>query len=575
MTKSFRAGVGIQGLALLTMFVAALSCFGQGSIGVSVPQVTQIKEPGFQMGVQESQGTFITTDVTGDPVINPFVQRTDPFASVGFHAREYAHAGNTSATFGTGLNMRPLFGFSGGLGRFRGGPPASEIFQAGPFFLRVHDVEAALLVSDNVNFTSKDAQWGAIAQLKMRLSAILQISPAWRLTVSGSIIYLPFVNEFGVEGFGLGDALGFIAEERFRPVTHMQLAYNSHWADWNVQFVDDFSVNYFNMSGEFDGFVRGFEQPGGIHAQDEAGRYVFANGTTIPNQSVDQRQRDGLDIRTFLSLQNTVAGTASRMLPTETRLTFGANHSDVWFHSGWDAGTNGLGLSNYSVDRVFAVLRNERESMRFKPYAFYDAYRYNYDPNWTHQAGGGIDGPVTDYTFFRGEAGYSWSDASLGSTEFYTLKLINHLTPLTRQEISYSRVITEPVREILDTYRYAISQVLGKDLFGRMYVQRSVFMPDQAGVFESVEDRGAARIIYRPVEGHTLVLGGSYAENRFANPSRDRETTWEARAEFRYQYSRTLLLTFLYRYQNIDTKRALSETDTAENLWLLTARRRF
>jgi hypothetical protein len=77
------------------------------------------------------------------------------------------------------------------------------------------------------------------------------------------------------------------------------------------------------------------------------------------------------------------------------------------------------------------------------------------------------------------------------------------------------------------------------------------------------------------VKKHTLLLGGAYAENRFADPGRDRETTWEARAEIRYQYSPTFLVSFLYRYANIDTKRGQSETDTAENLFLLTARRFF
>ncbi|MDB6058183.1 MAG: hypothetical protein JWO95_2027 [Verrucomicrobiales bacterium] len=540
-----------------------------------MPQVVPVAEPGFQMGVQETDGTFISSDVTGDPVINPYTRRNDAFSTVSFRGREHAHVGDsTSISAGTGISLRPLFGISGDTRRFRRGAPTNEILQAGPFFIRVQDVEAALLVSDNVNFTPHNAKWGAIAELKVRIAAILQISPMWRLSVSGSLIYLPFSNEFGVEGFGIGDALGVLAEERLRPVTHMQLAYNSRWADWDVQLVDDFTVQYLNVSAEFDGAVRGVEQPEGIHAQDEAGRYVFANGTTIPNQNIRDRQRDFLDIRTFLQLQNTVGATAGRLLPTETRLIFGANHSDVWFHSGWDAGTNGLGLKNYSVDRVFAMVRNERESMRFKPFAYYDAYRYNYDPEWTHQAGVGIDGPVTDNTFFRAEAGYTWG-ALVRDTEFYKVRLINIPTPLTRQELSFSRVVTEPVREIRDRYRYDIHQVLGKDLWGRMYLQRSIYYPNQAGVYGSVEDRAAARVIWQPTIGHTLVLGGSYAENRFDNLGRDRETTWEARAEIRYQYSPTLRLTLLYRYANIDTQRGNFETDTAENLWLFTARRFF
>ncbi|MGZ5545347.1 MAG: hypothetical protein ACXWIU_11780 [Limisphaerales bacterium] len=577
MLKPFRGGFGMWVFALVTLLVAALSCFGQvpAQHSGALPTVAQVKEPGFEMGVQESQGTFITSDVTGDPVINPYAQRHSAFSTVSFTGRDYAHVGeNTSASFGTGVNLRPLFGISGNDRRFRGGAPTNEVLQAGPFFLRVLDVEGALLVSDNVNFTARNAHWGAVAELKVRLAAILQISPAWRLAVSGTIIYLPFDNEFGVEGFGIGDAIGFIAGERLRPVTHMQLAYNNRLADWNVQVVDDFSVHYLSVGAEYDIFVHGAGQPEGIHAQDEAGRYVFGNGTTIPNANIDQRQRDFLDIRTFLELQNTVAGSASRLLPTETRLIFGANHTDAWFHSGWDAGTNGLGLSDYSVDRVYAMLRNERESMRFKPFAYYDAYRYNYDPEWTHQLGAGIVGPITDNTEFRAEGGYTWGPL-IKNTEFYRFVLMNTPTPLTRQELSYSRTITEPVREIRDRYRYAIHQVLGQQLWGRLYVQRSVYLPEQTGVYGSVEDRAAVRIIWKPVVGHTLILGSSYAEDRFANLGRDRQTIWDARAEIRYQYSPTLVLSFLYRYSNVNTRRGVSETEIGENLFLFTARRVF
>jgi hypothetical protein len=471
--------------------------------------------------------------------------------------------------------LRPLFGFTDAARRFNRPQPTNSLIQAGPLYVVAQDLTAALLVSDNVNFTPHNEQWGAIAELRLRLAGILQIAPTWRLIVSGSVIYLPFDNEFGLEGFGIGDVFGFVADETLHPVTHMQLAYDSRWADWNVQFVDDFSVSYLNIGGSFDFFERGLAQPEGLHAEDREGRYVFANGTTIPNADINGRQADRLDVRTYLELRNIVAGSASRVLPTETRMTFGANHSDVWFKGNIDTGTNGLGFSNYSVDRVFAELRNERESMRFKPFAFYDAYRYNYDPDWTHQAGGGISGPITDNLFFHASGGYTWSDALLRATEFYRLALISTPNAYTRQLLEYSRVLTEPVREIRDTYRYSIHEVLGPHLEGRLLLRRAVFQPNQPGVYESVEDRAAARIIYEPTRHHTLLIGGFFSENRFANPTRDRETTWEGRAELLYQLSATVKLSLLYRYLAIDTKRGSGSTEIDENLWVLSARKHF
>ena len=84
-----------------------------------------------------------------------------------------------------------------------------------------------------------------------------------------------------------------------------------------------------------------------------------------------------------------------------------------------------------------------------------------------------------------------------------------------------------------------------------------------------------SRIIWQPALRHTVVIGGSYAEDRFANPGRDRQTIWEARVELIYQYSPTLRFSALYRYANVNTRVGKNETDIGENLWLFTARRRF
>jgi hypothetical protein len=571
MTRPFRGGVSLRAIVAPLAFVlaGAVSCFAQNT-GAGPTSIAP-QNPGFTMGVQESDSTIFSEDSTGSTVINPNADRRQAFSTVSVRGREYAQAStSTSAEFDTGIKLRPLFGLNEGLKRLRGPAPPPNALQAGPFYLKFNELTGALLVSDNVNFVPNNAHWGAIAELRLRLTAILQISPGWRLAVSGNIIYLPFANKVGIEGLGIGDAVGFLAEESIRPLTHMQLAYNSEWADWTVQAADDFSVNYLSIGGDFDLAVRGVAQPENVHAEDAAGRYVFANGTTIPDQGLRQRQGDFLDVRTFLALKNTVAGSASRLVPTETRLTFGASHSDFWFQgSTTDNGTNGLGFSNYSVDRVYASLRNERESMRFKPFAYYDAYRYNYDTNWTHQAAGGVAGPVTENLFFHGEVGYTWSDASLSDTLFYHLRLVQTPGPYTKQYLSYSRVLTEPVREIRDTYRYGIFQVLGPDLLGRLSVERSVYQPGQAGVYSSVEDRAAARIIWEPSKRFNALIGAFYAESRFANPTRDRETMWEARAQVRYTLEPGLSLSLYYRYLNVDTRSRLLQTITAENLWIL------
>lgn len=560
--------------ALLTFLVVALSSFGQA--GAAMSPVVKSSNPGFTMGVQESDATLFNTDATGATTINPYVSRQNSFSRVQTQGREVTQIGQSTQVIGeTGLSLAPLFGASDGLWRFRRPVPTNAVFQAGPFFIQFHDITSALLVSDNVNLVPHNAEWGAIAEFRLRLSGILQITPTWRLSVSGAIIYLPFRNEFGVEGFGLGDALGVIGEGSGSPLTHMQLAYDSRWGKWNVQIVDDFRVRAVTINAGFNALANGSEQPEGIAAEDRAGRYVFGNGTTIPNENIDSRQHDFLDIRTFLELENLVGASFSRVLPTETRAIFGANHSDFWYQGNWGNGTNGIALANHSVDTVFASLINERESMRFKPYVFYDAYRYDYDPDWTHNLGAGFSGPITENMFVQATGGYTWSDTLLTDTWFYRFRLQQDPGPYTRQFWEYLRDVTEPVREIEDTYRYGIDQVLGPDLWGRFYMQRSVFQPNQLGVFESVEDRAATRVMWVPTPTHTYIIGGSYAENRFNNPTRDRETTWEARAEIRYRIRADIVLSLLYRYLNIDTEQLLQHRNTAENLWILSLRKYF
>src|SRR5438270_5184107 len=107
MRQPFRGGISLRVFALLTFLVAALSSFGQA------PPLS--KDPGFTLGVQESGSTMFNTDVTGATTINPYVAQGNgnAFSHVNVRGVENVQVGeNLSATGFTGLNIRPLFGFT-------------------------------------------------------------------------------------------------------------------------------------------------------------------------------------------------------------------------------------------------------------------------------------------------------------------------------------------------------------------------------------------------------------------------------------------------------------------------------
>lgn len=517
------------------------------------------------IGVNESRRVNTSAEPDPEGVGIPYSQvlrDTRPpyeklFSDIKLGARQETKVGSGGAKFdahffnGPGLNI-PLVS--------PGGAPRHSVLKIGRFYLDIRSISAAVLYSDNVNLTTTDARDGAIAIVRMGLIGIFQLTDNVRLSLAGTLIYLPFRNRIGIAGFGIDDAFADLADT---PLARAQLTYNLEVGRWDVQAFDYFEARHrrIGLETDFD-FFNGVAFP----EQDRAGRYVFGDGTVLPPARGGRFEGDGTINSSLIELRNIVGFSAGRVLPTVTHVELGANHTTYWYHGN-------TGLVPNSRDAVYAIAQSERENLRFKPYASYRADRYNYDPNWNHEVRGGIAGPVTGNIDVLGEGGYFWSDNRLRSTTIWRGRIRHTIGPFTYHQFEYFRTVTEPVRDLEESYRYQIRQILGPYLFGEAYALRSTFEPLDRTDAGSLEDRFGARLTSDLGLRTTARAGFAYSHIEIRNPAADHADAWRMRFELRYRHTEDLQWLLTYQYQTVTSSRSRGTYE--ENLVILSVTKYF
>jgi len=518
---------------------------------------------GVTIGVQESQRSVNSEpdpDSAGIPM-SKILRDTEPpyesaFQDIKLGSREQAKIGSGGTLFETHLFYGP--GFNIPLIRPGGRPEHAQI-KIGRFYLDVRFFSASVLLSDNVSLTNPRKS-GAIAIMRLGAIGIYQLTDSVRLSMAGTLIYLPFRNKLGIAGFGIDDAL---AEFEYTPLAQAQLAYNMEIARWDVQVYDEFQIAHRRIGLDEDyQLFNGI----GFNEEDRAGRYVFGDNTALPPAGGARRDLNGSLSASLIEMRNVFGFSAGRLLPTETRVEFGANHSDYWYQ-----GPHGFLPS--SRNAIYALAQSERENLRFQPFASYYADQYNYDPNWNHELRAGIAGPITENLDILGEAGYHWSDNLLRNTTVWRARLRHTLSPYTYHEFEYHRVVTEPVRDLEESYFYRLHQILGPYLYGEAYANRASFEPLERGRFSSVEDRVGVRLTANLGLHTTGRFGVTYSNIRLQNPTQDRLEAWQVRDELIYKYAPTVDFILTYQYQNVSSSRPMDSYH--ENFVLLTVTKYF
>ena len=448
-----------------------------------------------------------------------------------------ADASVQGSVFGPRLNL-PLIS--------RGIRPEEAEFKLGRFYLDLQALSTSFLYSDNVDLSETDRDSGFISIVRLTAAALFQVTDTVRLSVQGTLVWLPFKNKAGVAGFGIDDPW---TEFDTLPLFQSQLTLDHQIGGWDVEAIDEVRVRQRRFGYALDAFDG--EQ---FDEQDRAGRYSYRS----TSQSQDRNSRSGY----YIEGRNLVGASAGRLLPTETRLEFGGYHANYWYND-----TDETDLPN-SRDTVYAMLVSQRETMRFKPFIRYRAWHYDNSAGWSEEVRAGVQGPVTENLSLLADGGYYWRTDTDHTTYLARLGLRHTLNPITYHQLEYHRGVTEPDEEIADTVTYRLQHVFRDDLTGQFYASMSKYEDAETGGRTGTARDAALRFTYELAQSITLPLSGAYSDVSNDDPEDDDYHEWIARSELLYRHTATVQTRLIYQYRD-------RESDTPgqsywENLVVLT-----
>lgn len=528
----------------------------QGELDTRTRQREVHREPEFH-GVEELRLGLpggVVGDDRGPPywnIVRDFDLTVDPTTKVGASA----------ARFRSGLNLD----LSAGVPWIeRGGRPEDFMMKVGPLYLDIRDIEGTVLYSDNANWSEDDPVSDVGEVVTVGLGGILQLSEGLRLAAYGDFVYLPSQGRAGLDGFGITDRLELAADVELFSADFVSAGQIGRW---DVAFVEAFRVE--DVGDRYADFVEQLDmlEYQRFEETEVVGRYDLYSG---------RRGDDGEDDRSLetrftdreVVYQNTVAGMASRVLPTITRCNLRVYRHDYW----------------YSQDRVgredwrrgaSASLVSERETMRFRPYASYGVTEESDDRGWDHVARAGFFGPVTDYIDFRGDVGY-YLDRSEDRDQrdedqgrLWRLTLRHNPNRLTWHRVSYERFVGELDDELRRSLTYHLYRIFGPQVGSGFVAGRQWIEEGQVGTEGRARDFVGGRLIYiiNPKLAtrltYTVEHEWPYGDGSTAPDFREKIALFE----IRFRLTETLRLSLAYQNRQRDSE--VEGDSFTENLVLL------
>lgn len=396
-----------------------------------------------------------------------FEQQTAPldFRALNF---ELGSQSNRS-TFGTDIDNRlgPFLDLdSFGLPFFDTGMALDEAdFSLGPLGINFRRLTASVVFSDNMNFTHDNEEVGVIGVANVAFNVIFQPLDNFHLMLRGDLVALPFEKKIGINGLGIQDpvnaALGLTGGTR--NLTQMQLYYNIEAGDWDIEFMEDFGVQF----GSGSAFLSNFEVDGILYAWDPlvfeeidtTGRYNFSSeGTSKGDRASDfdfRNNTTGNYEDPNIISTNTLGNTIGYTLPLETDFKLSTYRQDRWFTR------NGQTSQDTTIGgRV--LLASNRKNLRFKPFTI---FRYTVEPRTSTGWNLGLQSQLTDN--MNAITSYGQTD----DNDTWRIALRHQFNSTTIHSASYRREMF--LFDIREAWDYRISKVLGFKLTGDLILQGS------------------------------------------------------------------------------------------------------
>jgi hypothetical protein len=501
--------------------------YGSGGYGTGTSGLRTIPRGGFQpdtVGVRQSTLFRNTRLPSGSPVTLP-----EPEPSV----RTESVRGSIDLNLPSVHMGLPFLD--------RGFEPQDADLKLGPLFFKLRAVQAAVLHSDNIDLEPDDEkESGTIAMASLTLSVVAQFTESLRLATTGSIIYFPIEGEVGIAGLRWGSLydLGLFAG----PSTRAQLVWETKIGDWPVYIVDEFTVGVGTYSDDIRGDVALFDGAY-FDAESRAGRYVFRPRNNGRNPDRDQdfdRRRNDFDEDTVV-YSNRISVETERLLPGPVRLRAGVYREDLWYNQG------NRGLPDLR-EGAFVSLASQRENLRFKPFANYEAFRSDSEDPFHHIFRAGIAGPITEHMYLFAEGGF-WFREDEESGVLWRVGIDHAVGPYTHQSLVYARTFDDFHEEIWEGVGYTLRQILGPRLYASAFVYKlrieDAFNDhtNDDEDFERNELRSGVRLTLAAGPKTTVRLTGLYS-----NFDIDNTEALIGRLEIGYRFTESVLGRFMYQY---------------------------
>jgi len=502
---------------------------------------------GFEATAAVASGELKTSQVIADPGA-PY---TNLFQNFGVGLSGQPKVGG----FHTHFNVGPVaLGNFAGIPIKRGSRPEGAEVKIGNFYLDLLYLSGSLLYSDNVNLTETNRKGGVGGAITLGVTGLYQLNEGLQVSVSGAFIYLPFENKFGISGFGIVDPFAQFALDS-QSLFSAGASYDTLIGGWQMSLYDDFRIinrTLYSLGDQADlDFYDG-------ETFDEQSSFRKQRIYTAPTSGGRVNRRTTQSASSFdiseLTYINTAGVTLSRVLPPEIDTRLGYYHQNFWY-SGSQQSLTGGALPSY-YDTFFLRAESIRENLRFKPYVFYNARTSDLQRGWDQYVGGGLRGPVTDYINFDGNVGYVFSGNTGNTSLIWQLELEHEISPTMSQRIGYYRVLTEPDRQLRETYQYQVRKILGPYMTSGAFARHSVFSDLDTNADLLTQDQVGLFWNYNLAEQGQVALQGFYSKNSFNDPTISDYESWTFRAIYSRQLAATIYGDFIYQFERRDSSAA-------------------
>lgn len=328
-------------------------------------------------------------------------------------------------------------------------------FNFGPFHLDLLNWSNTIIASNNVNRVDSGAESDVIAASIVSMKLTTEIAQFFNFQLNGAAVWLPFENRVGISGFGL-----IAPTLEVTPIFDTRAKYENTVGRWDLELVNNTNISrndIFSTNGEGRAALW---QPLEFDSVDRAGNYSLG-----PNEQSRDLITDNLTAETNtdnLRISNLTGLTLSRWAPLQSRLSVSGYHREYIYPTQDDP--QGIRYNEGLTVRI----TNQRENMRFKPFAVYKVQRSNRQQK-VEEINAGIRGPITDYTRLIASTGYTAQtpkENSLTSRkQLYRLAIANDLTPTLTHGVGVERSPRDTGAEsVTTTWFYELYKIINGNL---------------------------------------------------------------------------------------------------------------